>query len=213
MAWYFKFCRLVKLALFFNAGYPCLKHSEIMQKVAIPSTSEEELNEYLEISSKNLGAKSIVFILFYFAYFIKCFVIAYYSLSWFDHKNLDKNIEYVENSNDHLSKVTCLTTNCTRLSQTNRGTLAEDMSKLPVVALCNPVLSSFYCPIQHMDSYGLLIYTTFGLCVLFLGAILPLAQMLYPGNNESMIAHLFNHRLQCTNHWYTLSRDTNVLPE
>lgn len=179
--YYLKSLVLITRVVFYTFRFPCIRESFINEKIAHPTTPPEELVELLHVSDRNPGLV-FLFIIPYTAYFIKEAYIIYRVLAFYDHYEPENNIKKID---DSIYEFTCIRTNCTDLVGPNPKLMA--ISKIPVFAICNPRLTSFYTPILHIDAVGLLAFTVSAFGVLLIGTIMPLQQILFPANLEPLM--------------------------
>lgn len=179
---YLKFCHWLKKTLFYVTRYPCFYHDEIIKNIVPQASSQQELDEYLELSNKRSRLSVIFFMMTYLIYVMKVSHYLIFTMSNVDLNNVESNIERID---ENLFKFTCVLTNCTQLS--SNSTLAEDMIQLPIFSICHPEISKQYPPVINLDSLGVLIFLICCLYILWMGFILPLQQNVYPINNESIM--------------------------
>lgn len=172
-------CRIIKRFMFILIRYPCYNHSELEKEIVTLSLPEEDLKEYLSNTSKERLYVLLPATVF-FVYFLKSFFAPLYSLSLYDLSDVESNIKQVD---DKLYEFTCMITNCTSIMF--NSTLADDLAKLPVFALCNPKLSSWFHVSKFGGVLGCFIFSMIGFGILILGSLLSVQQIVAPSNNDS----------------------------
>lgn len=126
-------------------------------------------------------------------YFIKSFLLVGKTLDWFNYPDILSNFIFAPTthiSNDvgnasPLVHFTCMTTNCSRLTQDR--SLVEDMIRLPVFAICDPLTVYYPVPFKYLERVGLLLSMLFGFGPLLSGALTPTIQLISPRSNECIL--------------------------
>lgn len=172
------------------ARFPRVRQDYI-ENVISPALQEEhraELDAYLRISDEpNDGLKRWLFLLpmlVCLLHSLKGVWFVYMRFSLFDPAHFEANLERVdvklidsENGVNatvvHMTQFACIITNCTRLSLDNT-TFAKDLTKLPIVSICNPRSVYLYGSVYELGDTSCLlaIIDTFAVILLALGPVI-----------------------------------------
>lgn len=182
-----KYCtrvaKFLKLTLYYTIRHPAYPRKFIQSKILdqMLIIDEDELSEYVRVSDRRNFLSYSVCIL-YFVMFFKYISIAIYNIYKFEHSNMGSAISEVARGQENISstdflladkkqqqqivhKFYCIATNCTRI-QAQSASLKEDIGKLPVLSICNPILSGQYTPMISLDAPAILAHMTLGFCLL-----------------------------------------------
>lgn len=176
-----KVCRFITRLLFLLLRFPVNNHKQIEEKIVPLAVPKEDLDQYVATSS-NRRLYVLLPVTVYLLYSIKSSFGGLYMLMLYDLTDPESNIKQL---GVNLYEFTCLQTNCTQLSF--NSTLAEDLVKLPVFALCNPKLSAYYHVGKFCGAFGILVFSMSGFGILIVGCMLPIQQFVASTSNNSLM--------------------------
>lgn len=188
--WHLTILRIMKRTLFFFIGYPYFDKDELEGRPEVlEGVPSAELKECMELSIKRPCClfSTVIFTI----YFIKNNFVVISSFLAFDHYDPSRSLEEITYSSagggqyKPRYRFGCIETNCTRL--TNDSSLAQDLSFIPLITVCEPRLNIFYAPSAYLDSFGLLLLTTVSFQVFVLGAGVAIMQYYFPLSCESLM--------------------------